>query len=278
VAIVEVAEAAAASAVSGPLSVLHTQVSLESLVGEINRANVQAEEAFREGVRYAIRAGELLLQAKSQLSHGRWEKWLKANIRFRPRTARAYMQIAELDAEKRQRVADLPMREALKAIAQRKYLTPEEANPERFAPARAVVIDGTDWTKYEAPSSPAPTPEENADDLVAHLEHCAVQGNISEAHLVEAFSRRFSPVVGEDDAAVSAEKRKQEYSVPEHKAVSAKDNALNEFDGHVLRLLQMTKNAKPERFAKTTGVPADDLARLAGFLAQMPAKLRGNAS
>jgi hypothetical protein len=57
------------------------------------------------------------------------------------------------------------------------------------------------------------------------------------------------------DAEASAEKRKAENAAADksnHKAaVNAKDIALDEFDGHVLRLLQMIKNAKPQRFAKT---------------------------
>jgi hypothetical protein len=71
--------------------------------------------SFRDGIHHAIRAGELLLAAKGQLPHGNGKNWLKANIRFKLWTARACMRLAELDAEKRQRVADLPMREATKA-------------------------------------------------------------------------------------------------------------------------------------------------------------------
>jgi hypothetical protein len=52
---------------------------------------------------HAIRAGELLLEAKREVAHGEWESWLQANVPFQPRTARAYMQLARLDPEKRQR-------------------------------------------------------------------------------------------------------------------------------------------------------------------------------
>jgi hypothetical protein len=66
------------------------------------------------------------------------------------------------------------------------------------------------------------------------------------------------------DAEASAEQRKAAYadepndSIEEPskpRAVTAKDIALREFDGHVLRLVQMTKGARPERFVKT-GVSA----------------------
>jgi hypothetical protein len=73
----------------------------------------------------------------------------------------------------------------------------------------------------------------------------------------------------ETDATISAEKRKEEYAETEHKeAVTAKDIGLHEFDGHVLRLLQKTAKAKPERFAKT-GVPGSDLSKLSRFLADL---------
>jgi hypothetical protein len=50
--------------------------------------------------------------------------------------------------------------------------------------------------------------------------------------------------------------------------VSAKDVALREFDGHVLRLLQMINKAKPERFVKTA-VDVAELLRLSRFLAEI---------
>jgi hypothetical protein len=64
-----------------------------------------------------------------------------------------------------------------------------------------------------------------------------------------------------------------EQQLAKHKAVSAKDTALNEFDGHVLRLLQMIDKAKPERFTKT-GVSAANLMQLACFLNEVAAAAR----
>jgi hypothetical protein len=84
-------------------------------------------------------------------------------------------------------------------------------------------------------------------------------------------SKTFESVVEVGASAeASAEQRKQEYAVAEHKAVNAKDIALDEFTGHVLRLLQMTNKAKPERFAKTS-VDALDLSQLACFLTEVAA-------
>jgi hypothetical protein len=55
--------------------------------------------------------------------------------------------------------------------------------------------------------------------------------------------------------------------------VSAKDNASSKFDAHVLRLLQMTKNANPGRFART-GVPAAALSHLGHFLKAVAAEVQ----
>jgi hypothetical protein len=59
----------------------------------------------------------------------------------------------------------------------------------------------------------------------------------------------------------------------EHKAVTASDIALHEFNGHVLRLLQMTNKAKPGRFTKTS-VHAPDLLQLGRFLAEVADAMR----
>jgi hypothetical protein len=105
----------------------------------------------------------------------------------------------------------------------------------------------------------------------------------------------------EDEASTSAEGRKAEYagldltfpnaaaaappatngasaaSTKSHKAVAAEDTALHEFDGHVLRLLQMTSKAKPGRFAKT-GVNVPGLMRLSNFFAEVAEAVGADAS
>jgi hypothetical protein len=50
--------------------------------------------------------------------------------------------------------------------------------------------------------------------------------------------------------------------------MSAKDAALREFDGHVLRLAQIANRAEPERFARTS-VDVDKLLQLSHFLAEV---------
>ena len=47
-------------------------------------------------------AGELLLEAKSQIKHGDWEPWIRENLRIAPRTAREWMQYAQTSTAENQ--------------------------------------------------------------------------------------------------------------------------------------------------------------------------------
>lgn len=101
-----------------------------ALAAEINAEHQAAQTAAESAVAHAIRAGELLLQAKKQLRHGSFATWLSHSFKFSDRTARAYMQLAGCDTAKRQRVADFSLRDALMQIAdnrpQRKPVTTEK--------------------------------------------------------------------------------------------------------------------------------------------------------
>lgn len=57
---------------------------------------------------------------------------------------------------------------------------------------------------------------------------------------------------------------------PEHRAVAAKDIALREFNEKILRLVQITRGRKPERFAETS-VHTSDLLQLGSFLEKVAA-------
>ena len=95
--------------------------TLPDLAARIDAAVVEAEEHARSAVDAAVRAGRLLSEAKEQLPHGQWEQWIISNCAVAPRTAQAYMRLAarlaELPKEEAQRVADLPLRAAITAIA-----------------------------------------------------------------------------------------------------------------------------------------------------------------
>jgi DUF3102 family protein len=98
------------------------------------RTEVEAAEAdFQSAVGHAIRAGELLTEAKRQVQHGEWLPWLAEKFPGSTRTAQGYMRLAE-NAEDARRVAHLGIKGALKQLA-----VPQDATP---TPRPEAVPDG----------------------------------------------------------------------------------------------------------------------------------------
>jgi len=95
--------------------------ALDALADKINTEHEAVCKAAMTATQHAIKCGVLLAEAKSGLSHGQWLPWLKENCELSERTTQAYMRLArryeELDGEEAQRVADLPVRQAMVAIA-----------------------------------------------------------------------------------------------------------------------------------------------------------------
>lgn len=92
-----------------------------NIAGAINAAHAGVEAAKKEGARYAIEPGRLLIQARDTVQHGRWDAWLKANCTMSPRTAQLYMKVARhvgSDPAKAQRVADMSLRELAREVVQ----------------------------------------------------------------------------------------------------------------------------------------------------------------
>lgn len=96
-------------------------LDLTALADEINEEHRACDEALRAGLNHAVRAGELLAEAKGRVKHGEWGSWLEENFEGSARTAQAYMKVARevpnLDEAKAQRVADLSFRGALKELS-----------------------------------------------------------------------------------------------------------------------------------------------------------------
>lgn len=114
-----------------------TETTLPALAANINQEYAAVIETANMAVDHARRCGELLRQAKAQLQHGEWSAWVQENCSFSDRTARAYMRLADrlpaLEEGKRQRVAEMPLREALAAIANERS---------ELDKARALDIEG----------------------------------------------------------------------------------------------------------------------------------------
>jgi Protein of unknown function (DUF3102) len=178
---------------------------LTDLATRINDEHQAAAGALKQGVLHAIAAGDLLLKAKAQLKHGGWLDWLKANCEMPERTVRAYMRLARLPVEKRNAVADLPLREALSAIRSRQEkLERDEAAENRPHPRPAQICTaGPDGEVLfgkaalaaippQRPPSPPTTEEEIADDLIRQLaEALSCCPSVSIEGLRAAFNRRF---------------------------------------------------------------------------------------
>ena len=96
-----------------------------------------AETHAKKALEYALEIGALLNEAKPLVKHGDWDKWLTEHCNLASRTARAYMKLAKdfpsLPEPERQRVASLPVREAVKAIA----TDPAPPATEKVLPAAA---------------------------------------------------------------------------------------------------------------------------------------------
>ena len=94
---------------------------LPRLAEKIKVATKSAEASARTAMECALEAGALLIEAKKLVQHGEWEIWLANNCEVAVRTAQAYMRLVKsfplLEESKAQRVADLPVREAIRAIA-----------------------------------------------------------------------------------------------------------------------------------------------------------------
>jgi hypothetical protein len=97
-------------------------LSTTTLAQQINAEHEAVCRAAYSALEHAKRGGELLCDVKASLPHGRWLPWLAEHCPTIPeRTAQAYMRIARywptLEA-KTQRVADLPIRQALALLAE----------------------------------------------------------------------------------------------------------------------------------------------------------------
>lgn len=94
----------------------------DTLAQQIQRHHDEAQRSAGAAVEHARQAGEMLLTAKAEAGHGKFQVWFQeAGFTFSDRTARGYMRVAKelpkLPEAKRQRVANLSFRDLLGALA-----------------------------------------------------------------------------------------------------------------------------------------------------------------
>jgi hypothetical protein len=93
-------------------------LSLPELVAKLNHEHEQVKECLIRGAHHAVRAGELLWEAKRKAGHGRWLEWIAVNCKFSERTAQLYMKLATAlpQLANPQRIADLSLTGAIEMI------------------------------------------------------------------------------------------------------------------------------------------------------------------
>jgi hypothetical protein len=148
--------------------------SLADLAARIKAEQEAAGIAFKDSVRHAITAGELLIEAKGKLKHGQWFPWLKEHCTISDRTAQVYMRCARgrsvIEEQIRSGAADLSLNEAVAVLMPR----PPTPRQRQNKAARQHAQTEAEWLrkqfdewerfrdKYEAwlsePTSPPPPP------------------------------------------------------------------------------------------------------------------------
>src|SRR5262249_3847317 len=138
-----------------------------------------AESSLRAAVQHAVRAGELLLEAKRiHGQHGQWTSWLQENIDFSDRLAQAYMRLARLPLEKRNAVADLPVRKALSAIRSRERPIADDQKGRNRDASKPVSQESAGIREVTVPPrSPPVLPQHIAGDLIGQLEQASYEAS-----------------------------------------------------------------------------------------------------
>jgi hypothetical protein len=109
-------------------------------IHDINHEHELCEASYGETMRHAIRCGELLSIAKTEIGHGQWLPWLEQNFEASERTAQTYMRLHR-DFSDPQRVAGLQdtervpssIRAAIKELTKPKTTSKQDAQSV-FAP------------------------------------------------------------------------------------------------------------------------------------------------
>jgi hypothetical protein len=96
-----------------------TNVVIRDLASQIRSEHLAVKEAVRNSFEHAIKCGDLLLEAKAKVAHGKWLPWLESECGINERTAQRHMRVARhrLEIEtKSDTVTDLTLTSALQVI------------------------------------------------------------------------------------------------------------------------------------------------------------------
>jgi hypothetical protein len=144
--------AAASGAINGaaynPLPIDRSN-RLGDLAARIAAEHEAAGAATRKTLQHAITAGELLIEAKDRVGHGRWENWLKKTCNVPPRSATNYMKLAEgreiLEKNQIGIAADLTIRAALRLLKPKTKKAESSDRPKK-KPATERILSSLTWS------------------------------------------------------------------------------------------------------------------------------------
>lgn len=134
---------------------LSTGLALIDKPDDLDKLAMRIKDTAQNTMRHATSAtesalivGKMLMEAKAQVKHGEWDGWVTAHCDMAIRTAQAYMRLAktvpQFDASNTQRVALLPLRQAMRAIAT------DPTAPPKQTPTNISAAKGTDAEKAVA--------------------------------------------------------------------------------------------------------------------------------
>jgi hypothetical protein len=116
--------------------------------------------AFRTSLEHAIKAGAALASAKKKLGHGKFERWIQTECKFRPRTGRDYMKVAQAVADGQVDVEELKRRPAA-VLAVKSIL--QEMREQRSGQARTSTESTADEATRTACSASSRPSRDSAD-------------------------------------------------------------------------------------------------------------------
>lgn len=129
---------------------------------EINQEHRLCADAAYSAVEHAIRAGELLVEAKAGVKHGDWLKWLEENFEGSRQTAQVYMKLHKnRDELKSQSSSFFSIDSALKQLA-----GPKEDSAQRLGIQREYAINEVVMSSENA----EPSVHRARNRIVAYLE------------------------------------------------------------------------------------------------------------
>jgi len=153
---------------------------ITDLGARINEAHRLAIQYAGKAIEHAIACGQMLLEAKANVPHGKWLPWLRENVTFGERSAQGYMRIAQkakgnmrlaqqVPDRIRNGVADFTsLRSALHALATPRRNRIEEFDAEMLA--FQAHIDAVRSRRPDDPKDWSPTDARNCADLIRGID------------------------------------------------------------------------------------------------------------